>query len=146
MTKRMIFHVAAAAVTVLLLLMPIVHDLLSPVDVFAHANFLLVSHLQFLLAALIFYGFSLALFGLMPLPTAWSVGYTATSWLFFLWAFYPSPNNSGMMRRIAVTWDEYLAAERLREQLHCVAMFIFGCIQLAYLIYVFRRVKPTVQP
>ena len=146
MTNRVIFHAATAVVTILLLLMPIVHDLLSPVDVFAHANFLLVSHLQFLLAGLIFYGFSLALLRLVPLPFLWSVAYTATSWLFFLWAFYPSPNNNGMMRRIAVTWEEYLAAERLREQLHCVAVFIFGCIQLAYLIYVFRRVKTTVQP
>ena len=140
----MIFHVAAAAVTIPLLLVVIVHDLFSPVDVFAHANFLLVNHLQFLLAAFIFYGFSLALIRSMPLPPFWSVLYTTTSWLFFLWAFYPLPNNNGMMRRIAVTWEEYLAAERLREQLHCGAMFVFGSVQSAYLVYMFRRPKTTV--
>lgn len=140
MKKRVIFHAAAAVATVLLLLLPLAHDFLTPADSFTHANFLLVGHLQFLLAAFVFYGFSLVLVRLVPLSTPWSLAYTALSWLFFLWAFYPTQNPSGMMRRVAGTMEDYLAAERHREQLHLVVMLVFALIQTAYLSFAMRFV------
>ena len=140
-----VFHMVAGTLTGLLLLVPIVGASFSPVDIFARPQSFLVGHLQFLLAAVVFYGFSAVTLRLVPLATGWSVLYTAVSWLFFLWAFYPVVSSSGMMRRIVGSWTDYQAAEQRRERWHLAAIFIFGCIQVLYLLYVISRQKTAVQ-
>ena len=142
--KAFIFHLATGIFTVLLLVFLVVRASSSPRDIFARPQSFLVSNSQFLLAAVIYYGFSSVLLRLVPLPTRWSVPYTATSWLFFLWAFYPVVISSGMMRRIAVPAGDYLALERRREQLHLAAILIFACIQVLFLVQVIRRQKISV--
>ena len=141
--KAFIFHLAAGIFTVVLLVFLVVRASSSPLDLFARPQSFLIGDCQFLLAAVVYYGFSSVLLRLLPLPAGRSVLYTSASWLFFLWAFYPVVISSGMMRRIAVPAGDYLAMERRREQLHLAAMLIFACIQVFYLVYVVRRQETT---
>ena len=136
------FHVVAGGLTASLLISRLTGLFLSPVDLFVHAHAVLLGYLQYALAIFVFYGFSLVLLRLVPLPTRWGLPYTLLSWFFCLWAFFPTrAGTGGMMRRIAGSPEDYLAAQRLGEWLHVAAVFVFALIQLAYLSYVVRRLR-----
>ena len=125
----------------MLLIALIANFLLSPADLFVHAHFILIGYLQYAMAGFVFYGFSLVLLRLVLPPAPWGVIYAVASWLFFLWAFFPTRPTPGMMRRIAGSMEDYLAAQRLGERLHLAAIFIFALIQIAYLWYVVRQLR-----
>ena len=139
-----VFHLVAAGLTASLFITQLTGLFLSPVDLFVHAHAVLLGYLQYALAVLVFYGFSLVLLRLVPLPRRWGVPYVLLSWLFSLWAFFPSrAGTGGMMRRIAGSYEDYLAAQRLGEWLHLVAVLVFALVQLAYLSYVVRRLRSS---
>ena len=138
-----LLHTGGALFTGLLLTASLVSRLLSPADLFVHTHYIVVGLLQYALAALVFYGFSLILLRLVPLPPFWGAAYAVVSCVFFLWAFFPAQPTSGMMRRIASSMEDYLAAQRLGQRLHLVAIATFALVQIGYLSYVARQSRAS---
>ena len=135
-------HAVAAGATAALLFAQLVDLSLSPVDLFVHAHAVLLGQLQYALALAVFYGFSLALMHLVPPPTRWGVPYVGLSWLFGLWAFFPSQAGlGGMMRRISTSPEVYMAAQRRGQWLRLAVVLIFALLQVAYLAFVVRELR-----
>ena len=138
-------HALGAALLLVLFLLLVAQALLSPVDLFVHRDYTAsYDLLLFAVLGFVFYGFSLSLLRVCPLSVGWGAAYAVSSWLLFVFSFFPTRPTGGMMRRTADLADYEVLRHRVHESFVIFSLFIllaFALVQAAFLWYAFRQLQ-----